>query len=153
MATTSKNTADNATPQGSNEAAPKENRQTNGTQAKTHKVSASTEATAIERYEPAPLPANRPLAARSLDLIQDSSLPGNRPIAVAHLDIVDTDTLPNHRPIIHSGLDIVNEDTIMGHRPVIRRGLPLTPSPDLPNGRPIATHQIYDSEELMGYID
>ena len=71
----------------------------------------------------------------------------------AHLDIVNTDTLPNQRPIIHSGLDIVNEDEIMGQRPIIRRGFPLTPSPLLPNNRPIATNQIYDSEELMGYID
>ena len=153
MSTPDETTANNTTTQENIEPIVKENSPSNETLVKKQNDADESESKAIERYQPAPLPANRPLLSRSLSLVNYSSLPGNRPIAIAHLNIVDRDTLPNHRPIIHSGLEIVNQDALGSYRPIIRKGLPLKPSQYLPNNRPIATNQIYDSEELMGYID
>ena len=151
MATPKRAPADNKTAQKSTDSVAGKDAQVNDPPKS--KTAATTEAQAIEPYQANPLPANRPLVSRSLELVNHGSLPGNRPIAVAHLEIVNADSLPNQRPIIHSGLEIVNRDAIAHDRPIIRRGLPFTPSPDLPNNRPIATNEIYDSEELMGYID
>ncbi|HEY9827073.1 MAG TPA: hypothetical protein V6D19_16660 [Stenomitos sp.] len=109
---------------------------------------------AIELYQPAPLPSNRPVAASGLEIVRSGhTFQGYRPISSAHLTIIDTDTLPNHRPIVKSGLEIVNSDSLPQHRPIVRSKFPLPNSNVLPNHRPIASNQIDNPLELMGFLD
>ena len=57
-----------------------------------------------------------------------------------------------HRPIVASGLQLL-EDHFYGNRPVQARRLPLQEDSPLPNARPIASNEIDDPRELMGFLD
>lgn len=89
---------------------------------------------------------------------------GLRPVASSNLQVYGT--IANNRPVMASPLQVVS---YAGNRPIFASaivvlddisGRPITASnPDLmhgsnlPGGRPIASNEMDDSEELLGYLD
>lgn len=116
----------------------------------TRKTSAKSDA--ISLYQPEPLPEDRPVAETSLDLVHDGYLPGNRPVTASHMDVLNDDTLPNHRPVMKSGLVIVDSDTLPNHRPIVQSSVDFQHAPMIMK-RPVASNQIDNPRDLMGFLD
>jgi len=92
------------------------------------------------------------------------AIAGLRPVASSDLQVYGT--IANNRPVLASPLQVVS---YAGSRPIFAselvvledfNGRPITASnpalmhgSNLPGGRPIASNQIDDSEELLGYLD
>lgn len=121
-----------------------ENLQENGTQMENQE----NQETAIS------LPNQEPKAGLQLKLSSEHHLPGNRPIEANHLEIVKTFSSGGSlRPITKSDVHKTGEIIISGTRPIAARTLKISETYSVMGNRPVASNQIDDPINLMGYID
>jgi hypothetical protein len=102
----------------------------------------------IEVVETISLSGGRPIEASNMDLY--GSFLNGRPIESTHLTIEAM--LPGDRPVFGSEVEMLDE-ILPGGRPIMVSPASLMQATSLPGGRPIASNQIDDPANLMGFLD
>lgn len=87
----------------------------------------------------------RPVAANTLQVY--GTIANNRPVLASPLRVV---SYMGNRPIFASEIVVLND---VAGRPIAASNPALLQASNLPNGRPIASNEIDDSEGLLGYLD
>ena len=135
-------------------------------------VAAASDAkeTGIQLYLPAALPNNRPVGQDDFTVSQIVSISGDRPIGTSTLHISETYGLVANRPVEASDFEVV---ATIGRRPIGSSAMqvsemfsmsgarPIAVSTlhidevysTMGGNRPIASNEIDDSANLMGFLD
>lgn len=91
--------------------------------------------------------------ALALSVQQRTLLPQNRPIEPSHLEIVNTySSVGSNRPIAKGTVEFNSSLAISGNRPIAVSTLKISEIHIMGN-RPVASNDIDDVANLMGYLD
>lgn len=105
----------------------------------------------LQLYKTSNLPGNRPIAASTLKLAENNPMYGNRPVSASTFQVVDTMNSSGIRPISQSAIEVADTLKVSGLRPIAASHLIVYDR--LMGNRPIASNEIDDSTELMGFLD
>ena len=87
----------------------------------------------------------RPVASSTLQIY--GTIANNRPVSASPLQVIG---YAGSRPVFASDIVVLND---VGGRPITASNPALLQVSNLPGGRPIASNEIDDSSELLGYLD
>lgn len=104
---------------------------------------------AIERYQPRPLPNQRPIGTTHLQISETISILGNRPVSASHIHVEETFSASGVRPITSGEVEIKETFSASGVRPIGTTHLKIE---ETVMGRPVASNED-GNNSLMGFLD